>query len=76
MALGFNKGDIGLVPTGGKKIVDIYREIARKLFIDMPEFKYMKDDLEELKDIVRNRITAYVSQPNLNPLTFAYTALG
>jgi hypothetical protein len=60
MALGFNKGDIGLVPTGGKKVVDIYHEITCKLFID----------------IVHNRITAYVFQTNLNPLTFAYTALG
>lgn len=66
-ALGFNKGDVGSVSTGGKKIVDIYREIARKLLIDVPGSKFTEDDLEVLKDIIRNRITAYVSQPNPNP---------
>ena len=67
MALGFDKGDVGSVPTGGKKVVDIYREIARKLFIDAPESKFTEDELEELKDIIRNRITVYVSQPNQLP---------
>ena len=59
-ALGFDKGDVGLVPTGGKKVVDIYHEIARKMFIDQPESKYTKDDLEELKDIIHNQITVYI----------------
>jgi hypothetical protein len=59
-ALVFNKGDVGSVPTGGKKVVDIYREITRKMFIDQPGSKYIEDDLEELKDIIRNQITAYI----------------
>ena len=59
-ALGFNKGDIGSIPTGGKKVVDIYHEIARKVFIDQLESNYTKDDLEELKNIIHNRITTYV----------------
>ena len=59
-ALSFDKGDIGSVPTGGKKVVDIYCEIARKVFIDQPGSKYTKDDLEELKDIICNQMTAYV----------------
>jgi hypothetical protein len=71
-ALGFDKGDVGLVRTGAKNLVNIYREIACKVFIDVPVSKYTKDDLEELKDIIRNRITAYVTQHN--PTTFAYTA--
>ena len=63
-ALGFDKGDVGSVPTGGKKLVDIYREIACKVFVDEPGSKYTEDDLEELKDITRNRITAYVTRHN------------
>ena len=69
-ALGFDKGDVGSVPTGGKKVVDIYREIACKVFINQPGSKYTEDDLEELKDIIRNRITAYVIRHI--SLTFAY----
>ena len=72
-ALGFNKGDVGSVPTGGKKAVDIYCEIACKVFIDQPGSKYTKDDLEELKDIIHNRITVYVIRHI--SLTFTYISL-
>ena len=50
-ALGFNKGDVGLIPRGGMKLVDIYHEVMCKVFINELESKYTKDDLEELKDI-------------------------
>jgi hypothetical protein len=51
-ALSTDKGDVGSVPTGGKKVVNIYHEIVRKMCIDVPGSKYTKDDLEELKDII------------------------
>jgi len=38
-ALGFDKGDVGSVPAGGKKVVDIYCEIVCKMFIDVPGSK-------------------------------------
>ena len=38
-ALSFDKGDVGSVPTGGKKGVDIYREITCKMFINVPGSK-------------------------------------
>ena len=72
-ALGFDKGDVGSVPTSGKKVVDIYREIARKVFIDQLGSKYTEDDLEELKDIICNQITVYIIQHI--SLTFAYISL-
>jgi len=56
-ALGFNKGDIRSVPTGGKKVVDIYVycEIMCKVSINVLGSKYTKDGLEE--DVKRKQLT-------------------
>jgi hypothetical protein len=58
VAFGFNKGDVGSVPTGGKKIIDLHHEIARKIWIDVADPEYKDDDMEQLKDLVKHRITA------------------
>ena len=58
VAFGFDKGDVGSVPTGGKKVVDLHRSIARKMFIDIEDAKYTEDDIEGLKDCIKNRIAS------------------
>jgi hypothetical protein len=62
VAFGFDKGDVGSVPTGGKKIKDHYRAIAVKLFLDLEEpFRtFVHTDLEKLDDVVKNRINKCV----------------
>ena len=62
VAFGFNKGDMELVPTGGKKIKDHHCEISTKLFIDLEEpYKdFTIVDLPRLVDAVKNQINMYV----------------
>ena len=62
VAFGFDKGDVGSVPTGVKKIKDHHRAIAVKLFLDPEEpfGNFIHDDLEKLDDIVKNRINRCV----------------
>jgi hypothetical protein len=61
VAFGFDKGNVMLVPTGGKKVIDHYRTIARELFVDVDKSIYTEDDIEELLKLVKNRITGYVT---------------
>lgn len=63
VAFGFDKGDVGSVPTGGKKIKDHHRAIAVKLFLDPAEpfGNFVYDDLEKLDDVIKNRINRCVS---------------
>lgn len=62
VALGFNKGDVGAVSSGGKKVIEHYQSIARKLFIDAEDAQWSntKEDLKMLGESVKNRVTAYV----------------
>ena len=57
VAFGFDKGDVGSVPTGGKKVKDHHCAIAIKLFLDPKEpFKAFTDaDVEKLDDVVVKR---------------------
>jgi hypothetical protein len=57
---GFDKGDVELVPNGGKKVVEHYHSIARKLFVDDPQSEWMEADIKQLGESVKNRIGAYV----------------
>jgi hypothetical protein len=62
VAFGFDKGDVGSVPTGGKKIKDHHYAIVVKLFLNPEEpFRtFVHDDLETLDDIIRNCINMCV----------------
>ena len=62
VAFGFDKGNIGSVPTGGKKIKDHYRAIAVKLFLDLEEpfGTFVHNDLEKLDNVIRNWINMCV----------------
>jgi|SRR6267154_4056670 len=61
VAFGFDRGNVTLVPTGGKKIIDHYRAIACELFVDVAKSIYTEDDVEDLLKLVKNRITGYVA---------------
>ena len=61
VAFGFDRGNVTLVPTGGKKIIDHYRAIACKLFVDVAKSIYTEDDVEDLLKLVKNRITGYIN---------------
>jgi hypothetical protein len=61
VAFGFDKGNVTLVPTGGKKIIDHYRAIARKLFVYIVKSIYTENDVDDLLKLVKNRITGYVA---------------
>jgi len=61
VAFGFNKGDVGSVPTGGKKTVEHYRAIARALFVDSPDNPWTEKDLPQLNNVVKNRINSLKS---------------
>jgi hypothetical protein len=66
VAFGFDKGNVGSVPTGGKKIKDHHRAIAIKLFFDPEPFgTFVHDDLEKLDDIVKNHINKCVRDLHL-----------
>ena len=62
VAFGFDKGNVGSVPSGGKKMKDHHRAIALKLFLDPedPFGNFLHDDLEKLGDVVKNRINRCV----------------
>jgi hypothetical protein len=60
VALGFNKGDETSVPNGGKKLAGHYRDIAERLFFPGDgSGQWKKDDLDKLRDSVKNRIQTY-----------------
>ena len=62
VAFGFDKGDVGHIPAGGKKVKDHHRAIAIKLFLDPKEpfGAFTHDDIEKLDDVIKNRINTYV----------------
>ena len=62
VTFGFDKGDMELISTGGKKIKDHHHKIATKLFIDLEEpYKdFTIADLPRLVDAVKNWINMYV----------------
>lgn len=62
VAFGFDKGDMELVPTGGKRLKDHHRTIAIRLFLDpeVPIKDFTHVDLPKLIDVVKNRINMYV----------------
>jgi hypothetical protein len=57
VAFGFDKGDVGSVPTGGKKTIEHHRAIARKLFLTPSETGWTVDDLVPLGIVVKNRVS-------------------
>jgi hypothetical protein len=61
VALGFDKGNVGAVSSGGKKVIEQYQSIARKLFIDVENSTWTgtKDNIRALGDSVKNCVVAY-----------------
>lgn len=57
-ALGFHVD--GTVPSGGKKLVDIYAEIARRLLLTDESLSFTEDDIPALVQVIKNRINTYV----------------
>jgi len=57
VAFGFDKGDVGSVPTRGKKTIEHHRAIARKLFLMPSETACTVDDLIPLGVVVKNRVS-------------------
>ena len=60
VAFGFDKGNVNLVPNGGKKVVEHHPSIAQKLFIDDPDLEWTEADIKQLGESVKNRIGVYV----------------
>jgi hypothetical protein len=62
VALGFDKGYVGAVLNGGKKVIEQYQSIARKLFINVEDSTWsdMKDTVKSLDESVKNCVVAYV----------------
>lgn len=60
VALGFDKGDVGAVSSGGKKVIEHHQSIARKLFINIQgsEWSNTAEDVKQLGESVKNRVTA------------------
>lgn len=57
VAFGFDKGDVGSVPTGGKKTIEHHCAIAHKLFLVPSETAWTADDLIPLGMVVKNRVS-------------------
>jgi hypothetical protein len=60
MAFGFDKGDAGSVNSGGQKIIDHCRSLARVLFVETPGSSWAHDDISKLGNVVKNRVNAFV----------------
>ena len=57
VAFGFNKGDIKLINSGGKKVVEHHKALAEKLFVMDPSGKWdKKSDIKKLTNIVKIQI--------------------
>lgn len=56
VAFGFDKGDQTVAKTSGKKLVDHYRTIAKKLLIDDESGKWDDSDVIKLGESVKNRV--------------------
>ncbi|KAF8582916.1 hypothetical protein K439DRAFT_1617903 [Ramaria rubella] len=56
VALGFEKGTTEQVNSGGKKLIEHYRTLARRLLIDDDSGRWADMDLVKLGDVVKNRV--------------------
>ena len=62
VAFGFNKGDVKLVNSGGKKIIEHHKSVTEKLFIMDPAGKWDgKSDIKKLANAMKNRINKCVA---------------
>ena len=61
VTLGFNKGDVGAVSIGRKKVIEQYQSITHKLFIEVKNSAWSdtKDDIKLLGESVKNCVTWY-----------------
>ena len=57
VAFGIDKGNITLVPMGGKKIIDHYRTIACELFVDLHGQKCKASMMDQITDAMAPCIT-------------------
>jgi hypothetical protein len=57
VVFGFDKGDIGSVPTRGKKTIEHHCTIARKLFLTLSETGWTEDDLIPLGIVVKHWVS-------------------
>jgi hypothetical protein len=58
---GFNKGDIKLVNSGGKKIIEHHKVLAEKLFLADPSRRWDgKLDIKKLANTVKNWVVKWV----------------
>ena len=60
VAFGFDKGDVGSIPTGGKKLGEHHQSLACALFINEVNPSWSEEDIPQLKDTVKNRILSYL----------------
>ncbi|KAJ6603371.1 hypothetical protein DFH09DRAFT_1354613 [Mycena vulgaris] len=70
-SFGFDKGQAEAVATGGKRPIDLYTEVAAKLFHleddaddatdDVTPNNYTREDLPDLAKVVKNRISSLKS---------------
>lgn len=60
VAFGFDKGLVGTVPTGGKKLIEHHRALARKVLVEDLSSKWDEGDIKKLGEVIKNRIGAYV----------------
>jgi hypothetical protein len=58
-SFGFDKGQSEPVPTGGKKPIELYTDLASDFFgiADGTSENYTEEDLPELAAVVKNRIS-------------------
>ena len=57
VTFGFNKGDVKLVNSGGKKITEHHKAPAEKLFVMDSSGKWdEKSDIKKLTNMVKNQI--------------------
>jgi hypothetical protein len=64
VAFGFDKGDIGHISTGGKKVKDHYDAIVIKLFLDHEEpfGAFTHDNIEKLDDVIKIRLLLFAKR--------------
>ncbi|KAF8160299.1 hypothetical protein BJ912DRAFT_936052 [Pholiota molesta] len=56
-AFGFSKETATAVMTGGQTVVDLYIEVASKLFVQPENATFTSDDLPDLQKVVSNHVT-------------------
>ncbi|KIM80351.1 hypothetical protein PILCRDRAFT_9552 [Piloderma croceum F 1598] len=70
VALRFDKGNVGAVSSGGKKVIEQYQSIAWKLFINVKNSTWIdtKDNIRALGYSVKNCVVAYAHHTVLSCL--------